>query len=87
MRPVTKGMEADVAASYLHPLLYCMPVAVDPDVHLFKEVPIRTFGVGLIAIATFAAAGFLLSRRRLIPAARSAGRQRRRLDRLYAAGM
>ena len=52
-----------------------------------KEVTIRSFGVGLIALATFAAAGIMLRRRRYIPVRSKSGRRRPTVDKLYAAGM
>ncbi|MDH5196980.1 MAG: hypothetical protein OEY20_06990 [Gemmatimonadota bacterium] len=54
---------------------------------LFGEVHIRNFGVGLIALAAFAAAGFLLRRRR--PAMNTAGSRSRYRDvgELYVAGL
>jgi hypothetical protein len=52
----------------------------------FKEAHIRTFGVGLLAIAALAVAGILLSRGRR-PALVAAGPQRtRQVDDIYAAG-
>jgi len=50
-----------------------------------KEARIRTFGVGLIALATFAAASLLLRRRHVV--AQGIGRERRLVDSLYAAGL
>ena len=51
-----------------------------------KEVPIRTFGVGLLAIAALAVAGILLSRRRRPALATSTSRRNRQVDDIYAAG-
>ena len=56
--------------------------------HRHKEVPIRTFGVGLLAIAALAMAGILLSRRRrpaLVATSEREGRNRQ-MDDIYAAG-
>jgi hypothetical protein len=51
-----------------------------------QEVRIRTFGVGLIALAALAAVGILLSRRnRVLPAA--VDRRTGRVDDIYAAGL
>jgi hypothetical protein len=47
------------------------------------EVPIRSFGVGLLALATVAAA-VLLRRRHIVT---SAGRRGSLIDSLYAAGL
>ena len=55
--------------------------------HYPKEVPIRSFGVGLLALATVAAAGIFLRRRRLAPAKVAGGRTQTQVDQLYAAGM
>jgi hypothetical protein len=54
---------------------------------LNREVRIRSFGVGLLALAAVAAAGFLLRRRR--PAFTAAGRRSRSPDvrELYVAGL
>jgi len=51
--------------------------------HTLKEAAIRTIGVGLIALATFAAAGLLLRRRHYVAAGRRSGV----VDALYAAGL
>ncbi|NIM52146.1 MAG: hypothetical protein GTN78_08270 [Gemmatimonadales bacterium] len=51
----------------------------------YKEALIRTFGVGLIALATLAAASLLLRRRR--PGVARAKRKRTSVDPLYAAGL
>jgi len=51
--------------------------------HTHKEAAIRTIGVGLIALATVAAAGFFLRRRRHVAAGRRSGV----VDALYAAGL
>jgi hypothetical protein len=56
---------------------------VDWVVHFHKEAAIRSFGVGLIALATMAAAGFLLRRRQHVIAGRRSGE----VDSLYAAGL
>ena len=54
--------------------------------HHGKEVRIRTFGVGLIALAALAAVGLLLSQRtRIVPVA--AGRRSGLVDDIYAAGL
>ncbi len=50
-----------------------------------KEARIRTFGVGLIALATVAAASLLLRRRHVV--AQGIGRETRLVDSLYAAGL
>jgi len=50
-----------------------------------REARIRTFGVGLIALATFAAASLLLRRRHVV--AQAIGRETRLVDSLYAAGL
>ncbi|HLB36983.1 MAG TPA: hypothetical protein VJL31_10465 [Gemmatimonadales bacterium] len=55
-------------------------------VHHHKEVCIRTFGVGLLAIAALAMAGILLSRRRRPALAATAPRRQRQVDDIYAAG-
>jgi hypothetical protein len=55
-------------------------------VHRHKEVPIRTFGVGLLAIAALAMAGLLLSRRRRPAVASATSRRNRQVDDIYAAG-
>ncbi len=52
-----------------------------------KEVTIRGFGVGLLALATFAAAGIFLRRRRYVPVRIRGGRKQPTVDKLYAAGM
>lgn len=53
-----------------------------------REVLIRTLGVGLIALATVAAARILLKRRRFAaPAPAKAVNDRTRVDKLYAAGL
>ena len=49
------------------------------------EVVIRSLGVGLVALATVAAAGLLLTRRRLF--GRANARRQRVVDTLYAAGL
>jgi hypothetical protein len=49
------------------------------------EARIRNLGVGLIALATFAAAGLLIRRRHLITA--GTGQQTRLVESLYAAGL
>jgi hypothetical protein len=54
--------------------------------HCHKEAPIRTFGVGLLAIAALAMAGILLSRRRRPALVASSGRRNRQMDDIYAAG-
>ena len=54
-------------------------------VHLSQEVPIRNFGVGLIAIATLAVAGFVFRRRR--SAIVVAAGNEEIIDDLYAAGL
>lgn len=54
--------------------------------HPAQEVRIRTFGVGLIALATLAVAGFLLTRRRVLVAT-APGRRATAIDGLYAAGL
>lgn len=51
-----------------------------------KEAPIRTFGVGLLAIAALAMAGILLSRRRRPALVTNGGRRARQMDDIYAAG-
>ncbi len=58
----------------------------DPNV-FGKEVAIRSLSVGLIAIATFAAAGLLLKRRRIDPLQLKGRKNRIKRERLYAAGM
>jgi hypothetical protein len=55
-------------------------------VHHHKEVCIRTFGVGLLAIAALAMAGFLLSHRRRPALAATTSRRERQVDDIYAAG-
>jgi hypothetical protein len=55
--------------------------------HQNGEALIRSFGVGILALATVAAASLLLRRRRLVPAGESIKRDRRRVDRFYAAGL
>jgi hypothetical protein len=55
-------------------------------VHYLKEVGIRTFGVGLLAIAALAMAGILLSRRRRPALAATTPRRQRQVDDIYAAG-
>ena len=55
------------------------------SVRFNREARIRTFGVGLIALATFAAASLLLRRRHV--AAQAIGRETRLVDSLYAAGL
>jgi hypothetical protein len=52
-------------------------------VHFHREAAIRNLGVGLIALATMAAAGFFLRRRRYAVAGRRPGV----IDSLYAAGL
>jgi hypothetical protein len=52
--------------------------------HSHKEVAIRSFGVGLLALATLAAASLLLRRRHVVA---GAGRGRSIVDTLYAAGL
>jgi len=53
-----------------------------------QEARIRNFGVGLVALATLAAAGLLLRGRRLVPIRLKRGRRREGMvDRLYAAGL
>lgn len=52
-----------------------------------KEVCIRTFGVGLLALAALAAVGLLLTRRRRPAGAAHTGRRGREFDDLYAAGL
>jgi hypothetical protein len=52
-----------------------------------KEVTIKGFGVGLLALATFAAAGIILRYRRYVPERIKGGRKRPTVDKLYAAGM
>jgi hypothetical protein len=54
--------------------------------HRHKEAPIRTFGVGLLAIAALAMAGILLSRRRRPALIANSGRRNRQMDDIYAAG-
>lgn len=54
--------------------------------HHHKEAPIRTFGVGLLAIAALAMAGILLSRRRRPALAATTSRRERQMDDIYAAG-
>jgi hypothetical protein len=54
--------------------------------HRHKEVLIRTFGVGLLAIAALAMAGILLSRRRRPALIATSGRRTRQMDDIYAAG-
>jgi hypothetical protein len=51
-----------------------------------REASIRSFGVGLIALATVAAAGILFRYRRPIVIARP-GLRRTKVDALYAAGL
>jgi hypothetical protein len=55
-------------------------------IHSSREARIRSFGVGLLALATVAAAGFLLRYRRASASARS-GRKRSEVEALYAAGL
>lgn len=55
--------------------------------HPHKEVGIRGWTVGLIAIAALAAAGLLLTRRRPEPAVARARRSTGRVDDFYAAGL
>jgi len=69
--------------------LYCVRADAARVIRLLsREVPIRTFGVGLLALATVAAAtaaSFLMRRRRV---AVTAGDHRRSvIDSLYAAGL
>ena len=53
-----------------------------------REALIRTLGVGLIALATVAAARMLLKRRRIVaPAPAKAVGDRTKVDKLYAAGL
>jgi len=52
-------------------------------VYFHREAAIRSFGVGLIALATVAAAGFLLRRRQHLTSGRRSGE----IDSLYAAGL
>jgi len=52
-----------------------------------RRYAIRSFGVGLLALATVAAAGIFLRRRRHAPARLSTGRTHTHIDQLYAAGM
>jgi hypothetical protein len=52
-----------------------------------EEVSIRSFGVGLVALAAFAAAGFLLRRRRPALRAAGAGFKHRDVASLYVAGL
>lgn len=57
-----------------------------PFGHRHREVRIRTFGVGLLAIAALAVAGILLRRNRR-PALVTAGAPRNpQVDDIYAAG-
>jgi hypothetical protein len=56
-------------------------VGVNSNPH--REVAIRGFGVGLLALATLAAASLLLRRRHVV----GAGRGRSIVDTLYAAGL
>jgi hypothetical protein len=51
------------------------------------EVLIRRFAVGLFALAALAAAGFLLTRRRLSLSAVPGNEPRKPVDDLYAAGL
>jgi hypothetical protein len=53
---------------------------------LSEEAPIRSFGVGLLALATIAVAGFVLRRRRAYVAP-ARGRRDSRFDDWYAAGL
>jgi hypothetical protein len=50
-----------------------------------REARIRNLGVGLIALATFAAAGLLLRRRHVVAA--GAGQRSGLVESLYAAGL
>jgi hypothetical protein len=50
-----------------------------------REAHIRNLGVGLIALATFAAAGLLIRRRHVITT--GAGQRTRLVESLYAAGL
>jgi len=52
-----------------------------------KEASIRSFGVGILALATVAAASLLLRYRGLVPSGASGRRDRRKVDRFYAAGL
>ena len=63
--------------------IWCAGNELDWVVHFHKEAAIRSFGVGLIALATVAAAGFLLRRRQHV----TSGRRSRIIDLLYAAGL
>ena len=58
----------------------------DALAHHHKEARIRTFGVGLLAIAALAMAGILLSRRRRPAFAASTSGRQRQMDDIYAAG-
>ena len=61
----------------------CVGNEVDWVFHFNREAAIRSFGVGLIALATVAAAGFLFRRRQHVVSGRRAGV----IDSLYAAGL
>ncbi len=52
-----------------------------------REALIRTLGVGLIVLATVAAARILLKRRIVAPAPAKAVNDRTKVDKLYAAGL
>jgi hypothetical protein len=54
--------------------------------HRHKEAHIRTFGVGLLAIAALAMAGILLSRTRRPVLITAGGLRNPQVDDIYAAG-
>ena len=54
--------------------------------HRHREVRIRTFGVGLLAIAALAMAGILLTRTRRPMLVAAGGARNPQVDDIYAAG-
>lgn len=75
-------------AESLRALLYWERAdAIGGSDHKNWEDPIRSFGVGILALATVAAASLLLRHSRLAPLGTSVRRDRRNVDRFYAAGL